>query len=136
MLLVWLYHPPRHPRGIPWDQALRDLDYVGALLFTVGAVLVFTGVIYTTIVPSSDPRVLAMLVAGFGVIVIFALWETFMPLKQPMTPPKIFAKDFGREFTFPFIAGTIVNMFFYSVNIAYPTAVRIQDCHLSTYLFG
>lgn len=123
MLLVWLYHPPKHPRGIPWNEALRQLDYGGALLFTVGAVLVFTGVIYTTIVPSSDPRVLAMLVAGFGVIVIFGLYETFMPLKQPMTPPKIFAKDYGREFTFPFIAGTIVNMFFYSVNIAYPTAV-------------
>src|SRR5262245_48479494 len=59
MLLVWLYHPPKHPRGIPWNEALRQLDYGGALLFTTGAVLVFTGVIYTTIVPSSDPRVLA-----------------------------------------------------------------------------
>lgn len=122
-LLVWLYHPPKHPRGIPWHQAIRELDYLGAFLFTVGAVLVFTGVIYTTIVPASDPKVIGTLVSGFVVIIVFALYETFVPLKQPMTPPKIFAKDKGREFTFPFISGTIVNMFFYSVNIAYPTMV-------------
>jgi hypothetical protein len=134
MLLVWLYHPPKHPRGIPWNQALRELDYVGAILFTIGAVLVFTGVIYTTIIPPSDPIVLGTLVSGFAVIVAFALWEHFMPLKQALTPPHIFAKDKGREFTYPFIAGTIVNMFFYSVNIAYPTAVcwlflSVASCH-------
>jgi MFS family permease len=104
-LLVWLYHPPTHPRGIPWHQALKELDYGGALLFTAGAVLVLTGVIYTTIIPASSPIVIGLLCAGFGVIVIFAFYETFMPLKQPLTPPKIFKKDYGREFTFPFIAG-------------------------------
>jgi MFS family permease len=131
-LLVWLYHPPKHPRGIPWDQALRELDYVGALLFTLGAVLVLTGVIYTTIIPSSDPRVIGTIVAGFGVIIIFALYEQFVPLKQPMTPPEIFRKDWGREFTFPFIAGIIVNMFFYSINIAYPTAINVLWTDAST----
>lgn len=124
---MWLYHPPKHPRGVPWHQAARELDYVGALLFVIGAVLVFTGVIYTGVVSSSDPRVIGMLVSGFGVIVIFALWETFMPLKQPLTPPRIFAKDKGREFTAPFIAGTIVNMTFYSVNIVYPTQVIMRE---------
>jgi hypothetical protein len=101
-------------------------------LFTAGATLVLTGVIYTTIVPSSDPKVIGLLVSGFVVIIAFALYETFVPLKQPMTPPKIFAKDYGREFTAPFIAGVIVNMFFYSVNIAYPTAINVLWTDAST----
>lgn len=96
-LLIWLYKPPKHPRGIPWGQALRELDYLGALLFIAGAVCVFTGVIYTTIIPSSDPKVVALLVVGFAVIGVFACWERFGNLKQAMCPPEIFAKDKGRE---------------------------------------
>ncbi|KAF2109764.1 fungal trichothecene efflux pump [Lophiotrema nucula] len=132
ILLIWLYHPPKHPRGIPWDEALRQLDYFGAFLFICGATCVFTGVTYTNIVPSSDPKVVALLVVGFGVIGGFACWERFVPLKQPMCPPEIFAKDKGREFTFPFIAGCIVNMFFYGVNIAYPTMINVLWTNAST----
>ncbi|KAF2476268.1 MFS general substrate transporter [Lindgomyces ingoldianus] len=131
-LLIWLYHPPKHPRGIPWDQALRELDYLGAVLFTAGAVCVFTGVIYTTIIPSSDPKVIALLCVGFAVIGVFASYERFAPLKQAMCPPDIFAKDKGREFTYPFIAGVIVNMFFYSVNIVYPTCINVLWTTAST----
>ncbi|CAK7231680.1 hypothetical protein SBRCBS47491_008013 [Sporothrix bragantina] len=124
-LLIWLYHPPTHPRGIPWHEAIRQLDYLGAALFTVGATLALTGVIYTTIIPASDPIVIGLLCSGFGVIVIFALWEHFGNLKQPLAPPWVFAQDKGREFLFPFISGTIVNMFFYSVNIVYPTMINV-----------
>ncbi|KAL1892009.1 hypothetical protein Sste5346_007353 [Sporothrix stenoceras] len=124
-LLIWLYHPPKHPRGIPWHEAVKQLDYLGAALFTIGATLVLTGVIYTTIIPASDPIVIGLLVSGFGVTVIFALWEHFGNLKQPLAPPKVFAQDKGREFLFPFISGMIVNMFFYSVNIVYPTMINV-----------
>lgn len=60
-LLVWLYFPPRHPRGIAWDQALRELDYVGMLLFVAATALILTGIVYTTTVPSSDPKVIGTL---------------------------------------------------------------------------
>jgi len=125
-LLVWLYFPPKHPRGIPWRQAVRILDYVGAILFSIGAVLVLTGVIYTNLVPASSPRVIGLLTSGFGVIVAFGLWEHFTPLEAPMCPPKIFAKHWGREFTFPFMAATIINMFYYSTNVAYISQVSIH----------
>lgn len=124
-LLIWLYHPPKHPRGIPWHEAVKQLDYFGAFLFTIGATLVFTGVIYTTIISPSNAIVIGLLCSGFGVIVIFALWERYADLKQALTPPKVFAQDKGREFLFPFISGTIVNMFFYSVNIVYPTMINV-----------
>ncbi len=125
VLLIWLYHPPKHPRGIPWHVAIKQLDYLGAALFTVGATLVFTGVIYTTIISPSDKIVIGLLCSGFGVIVLFALWEQFGNLQQPLTPPRVFAQDKGREFLFPFISGAIVNMFFYSVNIVYPTMIAV-----------
>jgi hypothetical protein len=38
LLVYWLYFPPKHPRGIPWAQGWRQLDYIGALLFIVGLV--------------------------------------------------------------------------------------------------
>ncbi|KAJ4286726.1 hypothetical protein N0V90_012978 [Kalmusia sp. IMI 367209] len=131
-LLAWLYHPPKHPRGIAWSKALRELDYLGAVLFTGGAVCVFTGVVYTNVVQSSDPKVVTLLVVGFVVIGVFAAWERWGKLKQPMCPPEIFAKDKGREFTFPFIAGVIVNMFFYSVNIVYPTMINVLWTNATT----
>lgn len=123
MVLALLYYPPKHPRGIPWNHAIKILDYVGAVLFSIGGVLVLTGVIYTNLVPASSPRVIGLLCSGFAVVVAFALWEHFMPMEAPICPPRIFAKHWGREFTFPFMAATIINMFYYSTNIAYISQV-------------
>src|SRR6202012_4369419 len=79
--LYLFYFPPKHPRGLPFDQALRELDYLGAVLFIIATTLILTGIVYTTTLPSSDPKVIGTLVAGFGLMVIFALYETFAPLK-------------------------------------------------------
>lgn len=37
--LYLFYYPPAHPRGLPTSQALRDLDYVGGILFILAATL-------------------------------------------------------------------------------------------------
>lgn len=119
LILFWIYFPPKHPRGIAWDKAIRNIDYTGALLFAAGGVLVLLGVVYTNILPASSPRVVVLLCVGFTFIIAFALWERLMPLEAPLCPPKIFAIHWGREFTFPFMAATIINMFYYSTNVAY-----------------
>jgi hypothetical protein len=41
--LFIFYHPPKHPRGIPWKEALKGLDWVGSVLFSIGATLVLVG---------------------------------------------------------------------------------------------
>ncbi|ETS79900.1 hypothetical protein PFICI_07429 [Pestalotiopsis fici W106-1] len=123
--LFFYYYPPAHPRGLPFKQAIRELDYGGAILFIMSTVLILTGIIYTTTLPSSDPRVLGTLIAGFILLAIFALYETFMPLKQPLTPQHVFTKGGGRELTAPFIAGFVVTMFYYSINIIYPTMIFV-----------
>jgi hypothetical protein len=103
--LYFFYFPPAHPRGLPFKQALRELDYGGAVLFTVSMVLILTGIIYSTTLSPTDSRVLGTLITGFGLLVVFALYETFMPLKQPLTPAHVFTRGKGRELTAPFIAG-------------------------------
>lgn len=115
--LYFFYYPPKHPRGLPTSQAFRELDYAGAILFIASATLILVGIVYTTTLPSDDPKVIGTLVSGFVALVAFALWETFAPLKQPLTPTHVFTRDKGRELTAPFIVGFVVTMFYYAVNI-------------------
>lgn len=42
-----------------------------------------------------------------------------------MTPTHVFTRDKGRELTAPFIVGFVVTMFYYAVNIIYPTQVGV-----------
>lgn len=120
-----LYFPPAHPRGLPFRRALRELDYGGAFLFAAGATLTLTGINYTTILSASNPKVLGTLISGLGTLILFALWETFVPLKQPLTPTHLWTKGRGRHFTAPWIAGFVITMFYYGINIVYPTQIAV-----------
>lgn len=128
--IYWLYQPPKHPRGVPWEEAIRGLDYVGSLLIVPGICLTLVGIINTTVshmqypevvLPdnaerltasqyksSRDVTVLAPLCTGFGLLVLFGLWETFGNARYPLCPPEIFRSHNGREFTAPFILAFLV----------------------------
>ncbi|KAF2646137.1 MFS general substrate transporter [Massarina eburnea CBS 473.64] len=93
--LYFYYVPPAHPRGLPTKQALKELDYVGAILFILSATLILVGIVYTTTLPSNDPKVIGTLVSGFACLLVFGFRETFAPLKQPLTPPHVFTRDKG-----------------------------------------
>lgn len=73
VLAVW-YFPPKHPRGIPWDEALRRLDWVGIVTFTLSAAMILSGIVYVQLLPSNDLKVIGLLVAGFAALVLFSLW--------------------------------------------------------------
>jgi hypothetical protein len=55
-----------------------------------------------------------MLVSGFATLAIFILYEhlgqKMGKIPQPLTPTHIFTKDYGREFTAPFVVGFVVTM--------------------------
>ncbi|KAF7196765.1 Trichothecene efflux pump TRI12 [Pseudocercospora fuligena] len=125
VVLALLYFPPRHPRGIPWGRALRDLDWVGIITFTGAAAMVLSGIVYVQLVPSNDPKVIGLLVAGFACLVFFGVWETVMPLKEPLAPTRLFIANKGRSLTAPFIVGFVVTMFYYGTNINWPTMVSV-----------
>ncbi|EXJ89763.1 hypothetical protein A1O3_02830 [Capronia epimyces CBS 606.96] len=124
-ILFLYYYPPKHPRGIPWDQALRNLDYVGIVSFTVSAAMILSGIVYVQLVPSNDPRVIGLLVAGFACLIFFGVWETFVPLAEPLTPTRLFTKNKGRAMTAPFIVGFVVTMFYYGTNIIWGEMVSL-----------
>jgi hypothetical protein len=111
---------------------MRELDYGGAVLFTISAVLILIGVVYTTTLPSSDPHVIGTLVPGFVLLVIFALYETFMPLKQPLTPSRVFRRGHGRELTAPFIAAAVVTANYYGINVVWPTMINVFFTNATT----
>ncbi|KAK4497186.1 hypothetical protein PRZ48_011636 [Zasmidium cellare] len=119
--LLCYYYPPQHPRGLPLNRALKELDYAGAILFTVSATLVLVGIVYTTALPSSNPKVIGTLAAGFALLLIFAIYEHFAPLKQPLTPTHVFLRGKGREFTAPFVVG----FFYYGLNLIYTNQISI-----------
>ena len=125
--LYLYYHPPRHPNGIPYKQALREMDYGGMLLFILGATPTLLGIVYSTIYPSKDVHVVAPIVVGVFVLGCFACWEHFGHnagwVPRPLTPTRVFTAGYGRELTFPCIAVAIINMFYYSTSIIFPTAI-------------
>ncbi|KAL9079599.1 MAG: hypothetical protein Q9157_001536 [Trypethelium eluteriae] len=82
------------------------------------------GIVWAGVYPSSDAHVVAPLVIGFFFLVVFALWETFVP-KHPITPRHIFVSSWGRDFTAPAIALGVVNMFYYSSSIIWPTMITV-----------
>ncbi|KAH7072381.1 fungal trichothecene efflux pump-domain-containing protein [Paraphoma chrysanthemicola] len=125
LVLLFFYFPPKHPRGIAWNQALRDLDYVGMVSFTAAAAMILSGIVYVELLPSNDPIVIALLVVGFAALVFFALWETFAKLKEPLAPTRLFVANKGRKLTAPFICGFVVTMFYYANNITWPTMVGV-----------
>ncbi|TKA81099.1 hypothetical protein B0A49_00394 [Cryomyces minteri] len=122
--LYFYYYPPAHPYGIPFKQMIKELDYVGMFLFIAGALPFLLGIVWTNVYPGKDAHVIAPLVVGFVFLVIFALWETYGKLKHPLTPTYVFVSSRGRDFTAPCIALAVVNMFYYSGSIIWPTMIN------------
>ncbi|KAK5128945.1 hypothetical protein LTR85_000278 [Meristemomyces frigidus] len=132
VILVLFYFPPKHPKGIPWDQAIKHLDYVGIVTFTAAAATVLSGIVYVQYLPASDPRVIGLLVAGFACLIFFGAWETLAPLKEPLAPTRLFTAHKGRALTAPFIVGFVVTMFYYATNITWPTMVGVYFTDATT----
>jgi hypothetical protein len=100
------------------------MDYLGIVLFACSALPIMMGIVWASIYPSNDPHVIAPLVVGCVLLVTFAGWEHFGNLKHPITPTAIFTSSRGRDFSAPCIALAILNMFYYSSSIIWPTMIN------------
>ena len=123
VVLAVFYFPPKHPRGIPWHEALKHLDYVGIVTSTAAVAMVLSGIVYALLLPPSSPIVIGLLVAGFACLLFFGVWETLAPLKNPLAPTRLFTAHKGRALTAPFIVGFVVTMFYYATNVRYKPLV-------------
>lgn len=97
------------------------------ILFVAGATPFLAGIVWSTVYSSTDPHVVACLVVGAVVLACFALWEHFGHkagwVPRPLCPTRVFTAGYGRELTFPCIAVAIINMFYYSTSIVFPTMI-------------
>lgn len=94
--------------------------------------MILSGIVYVQYVPSNDPRVIGLLVAGFACLIFFGAWETFAKLKEPLAPTRMFTANKGRSLTAPFIVGFVVTMFYYATNITWPTMVAVYFTDATT----
>lgn len=55
--VFFLYYLSAHPRGLDFKRAMKELDYIGGIMFVLARTLILIGIIYTEILPSSNPKV-------------------------------------------------------------------------------
>jgi hypothetical protein len=68
-------------------QFLKDFDYVGTLLFTMGLLLFLMGISWGgTLHPWKSAHVIATIVVGFLSLVGFFVYEAYAGLKEPLIP--------------------------------------------------
>lgn len=98
-LLCWtlFYFPPsftkkhRHDEHNSKSYWIKHFDYVGTFLFAAGLVTFLMGLSWGGVVyPWESAATISAIVVGFAVLVVFALWEIYAPLKEPLVPVHIF----------------------------------------------
>ncbi|KAH8662156.1 fungal trichothecene efflux pump [Xylariales sp. PMI_506] len=125
VLYFFLYHPPTysqlHVNGKTTRQQVKELDYIGIVLFIIGCVLFLVGLSWGgTVYPWTSAETLCTLLIGIATLVLFALYETFWCKGQPLMPPRLF-KIPG----YVAICGVaaIGAMVYYSLTLIWPTLI-------------
>ncbi|KAK6382759.1 hypothetical protein LTS17_003428 [Exophiala oligosperma] len=124
-LYICFYHPPslREKQGAKQLVALlKELDYVGAFLFTAAIVLFLMGISWGGgLYAWKSAQVITTIIIGFLVGAAFVLWEIYASLKTPFLPLKLFLyKGFsGCVASLALGAGQ-----FYGMSIVWPLMVK------------
>ncbi|KAJ6106141.1 hypothetical protein N7512_009658 [Penicillium capsulatum] len=124
ILFALCYFPPgweaKH-RGESRMNELRTFDYVGFSLYSGGLVLVLLGLSWGgTSYPWNSAHVVGVLVVGFVALIAFALYETYVPLEQPLMPVSILKH---RGYTATVCSALVGNMVYYSWSLLWPQAI-------------
>jgi hypothetical protein len=105
--ICWIvfYHPPtfemkhRHEKVMDY---VKHFDYFGAFLYALGLLLFIMGLSWGGAVhPWKSAWVLVTLLVGIALLVAFALWEIYAPLREPLVPMHLFKN-------LPWVFSTIV----------------------------
>ncbi|KAF7197032.1 Trichothecene efflux pump TRI12 [Pseudocercospora fuligena] len=124
LLVIFCYKPPTfHTKhradGKSRWQLVKEMDFVGFLLFASGAVLFLIGVNYggRQYAWSSAP-VISTIVVGAGLLIALGFWEAYAKLKYPMLPSVLFKNV--RGFTMVLVICFVGGMLYYSMNVLWP----------------
>ncbi|PYH42883.1 trichothecene efflux pump [Aspergillus saccharolyticus JOP 1030-1] len=124
ILLVLFYFPPG------WDrkrgeqsrlEGLKKFDWIGFVLYAAGVVLVLLGLSWGgTSYAWSSAHVVAVLVVGFISILVFALYEIYAPLEQPLLPMSLLRNP---GYAATVCSALVGNMVYFSMSLLWPEAV-------------
>ncbi|KAF9887642.1 hypothetical protein FE257_009735 [Aspergillus nanangensis] len=102
-------------------QELKELDYGGLILYSAGLVLVVLAFLWGEgTYPWDSAHVIATLVIGGLTLIGFGVYETYMPLKQPLLPVKLLKI---RNLVACVIVGSVGQMVWYALNVLWPTQI-------------
>ncbi|KAF2178609.1 fungal trichothecene efflux pump [Zopfia rhizophila CBS 207.26] len=124
ILFLVCYHPPSHSQlheGRSLRQELRELDWAGITLFTGGLTAFVLGLSWGGgLYPWTSHHVLVPLILGFFILVAFACYEIYVPLKYPLIPMKLFANG---QFMALVGVAAVASMFYYSLTVIWPQMI-------------
>lgn len=104
-------------------QEVKEFDYGGFLLYLTGLLLVILGFSW----PSGtyawkSPQVVSTLVIGVLLLVGFAFYEIYMPLKQPLFPFRLIKI---RNIWTCVIIGSTIQMVWFALNVFWPIQLTV-----------
>lgn len=126
-LLCWtlFYFPPsftkkhRHDEHNSKSYWIKHFDYVGTFLFAAGLVIFLMGLSWGGVVyPWESAATISAIVVGFALLVVFALWEIYAPLKEPLVPVHIFK---NLEWTVSVLLMSLGASIYYGFAIVWPS---------------
>lgn len=122
-VLFLFYYPPdfymkHRSDGKTKRQLLREMDYVGILLFASGGTLFLVGVNFGgRQFPWSSPNVIAPILVGLSCYVALGFYETRSSIKYPLLPPRLFKKV--RGFDMVIVVCFVGGMLYYSMKFVF-----------------
>jgi MFS family permease len=125
--LCWyfFYFPPtfddKYKHKKTKRQVLIDFDFVGLILLVGGMLIFLMGISWGgSLYPWKSAHVIACIVVGFLALVAFVIYETFMPLNEPLVPMHLFKN-------LPWVATMMVVSLgasvYYAFAIVWPTMI-------------
>ena len=120
----FFYHPPnfqmKHAHGRKM-QYIREFDYIGTLLLISGMLLFLMGLSWGGVIhPWKSAHVISTIVIGFLLLVAFALYEVYVPLKEPLVPMHLFKQ---RSWNVSVILWALGAAVYYANAILWPSMV-------------
>lgn len=120
------YYPPtfhmKNGDKTFWSK-LADLDYIGLFLYTGGLLLFLMGLSWGgSVHPWKSAYVLCTMIIGAVMLVVFALYESFAKLKEPMMPVHLFKEPGYASAVMMVSIGASV---YYAFAIIWPSMVSV-----------
>lgn len=125
LLFFVCYFPPNfhmiNSELTKW-QELKTMDYGGLFLYFAGLILVLLGFTWAQGTYAwQSAHVLASLIVGTLTLVAFGLYETYVPLKQPLLPVRLFKIPNIVACVF---VGSTMQMVWLALNVFWPIQIN------------